>query len=178
MPTLRVHKLFLVKVKAWKMITIQSKVHVERIGGMPIFDFLINPTDSAYQQWWPGTHLAYHNLSYAPRNIGNVVYMDEYVGQRRVRMTGIVTEAEPGKKITWQLKKVIRLPIWLHLELKDDSQGVAITHTIRAGFGGIGRVLDAVLRLYFSETFAKAMDEHARIEFPKLGELLSSAPQS
>ncbi|MBL8157311.1 MAG: hypothetical protein JNM70_24275 [Anaerolineae bacterium] len=145
---------------------------------MPIFNFLINPNDSAYQKWWPGTHLAHHNLRQSPRHVGNVVYMDEYVGKRRIRMTGIVTEAEPGKKITWQLQKIIRLPVSLHLELEDDSRGVAITHTIRAGFGGIGRILDVLLRLYFSETFAKAMDEHAHIEFPKLGELLSSAPQA
>lgn len=157
------------------MITIQSKIHVERISGMEIFNFLINPTDSAYQRWWPGTHLAFHNLRYSPRNVGNIVYMDEYVGKRRVKMTGIVTEAEPGKKIVWQLRKIIRLPIWLSLELEDDREGVAITHTIKAGFEGVGRILDVIFRVYLPDEFGKTMDEHAKTEFPKLGELLSSA---
>jgi len=156
------------------MITIQSTIHVEQIGGMPIFDFLINPSDSAYQRWWPGTHLEFHNLRQSPRMVDNIIFMDEYVGKRRVRMTGVVTEAEPGKKITWQMKEGIRLPMWLCLELEDDADGVMITHTIKAGFEGIGRILDFILRLYFSNGFAQAMDEHARTEFPKLGEMLSA----
>ncbi len=157
------------------MFTIQSKVHVEGIGGLPIFNFLINPSDSAYQSWWPGTHLKFHTRYGTPGSIGSLVYMDEYVGKRRVRMTGVVTGAQPGKKITWQFKALIRLPIWLHLELEDDSRGVTVTHTIRAGIGGIGRVLDGLFRLYLSDDFAKAMDEHAKIEFPRLGALLQSS---
>lgn len=154
------------------MFTIQSKVHVEGIGGLPIFSFLVDPNDSAYQDWWPGIHLKFHTLRGTPGSVGSLVYMDEYVGKRRVCMTGVVSEAEPGKRITWQFKALIRLPVWLRLELEDDNHGVVITHEIRAGFRGIGSVLDVLLRLYFSETFAKAMDEHAQTEFPRLGELL------
>lgn len=160
------------------MFTIQSKVHVEGIGGLPIFNFFINPNDSAYQSWWPGTHLEFHVQRGAPGSVGCLVYMDEYVGKRRVRMTGVVTEVLPGKKICWQFKALIRLPVWLCLELEDDAHGVVITHTIVAGFGGFGRVLDGIFRLYLSDDFARAMDEHARIEFPRLGELLLSEPSS
>ncbi len=154
------------------MITLQSKIHLDRIGGREIFDFLIDPTDREYQRWWPGTHLALHLLKQKPNNIGNVVYMDELIGKRRVKMTGIIIEAEPGKKIIWQVKKFIRLPIWLSLDLKDDRDGVTITHTIKAGFTGIGRILDVILRVYFSDEFTRAMDEHVKIEFPKLKEML------
>ena len=157
------------------MITIQSTIHVARIGGMEIFNFFINPSDREYQRWWPGTHLEFHNLRQSPRNIDNVIYMDEYIGKRRVKMTALVIEAKPGKKITWQFKKIIRLPVWMCLELEDDSGGVAITHTMRAGFEGVGHILDFILRVYLSDAFAKAMDEHAKTEFPKLGELLLSA---
>ena len=157
------------------MIIIQSKIHVARIGGMEIFNFLINPTDNEYQKWWPGTHLEFHNLRHNPRNIGNVVYMDEYVGKRRVKMTAIVIEAKPGKKITWQFKKIIRLPIWLCLELDDDREGVAVTHTMKAGFESVRRILDVIFRVYLSDAFANAMDEHAKTEFPKLGDMLLSA---
>ena len=87
-------------------------------------------------------------------------------------MTGVVIQAEPGKKIIWQVKKFIRLPIRLFLELKDDHDGVTITHTIEAGLDGIGGILDVILRIYFSDEFASAMDEHVKTEFPKLKERL------
>ena len=154
------------------MITIQSNIHVDRISGMEIFNFLINPTDREYQRWWPGTHIELHNIKHGANNIGNIVYMDEFIGEHRVKMTGIVIEAEPGKKIMWRLKKFVRLPIWLSLEFEDDHGGVAITHTIRAGFAGIGRIFDVLLRFYFSDEFGKAMDKHVKTEFPKLREML------
>lgn len=154
------------------MIAIQSRVHVNGIGGMSIFDFLISPDDISYEQWWPGTHLKFHTVRKCAGHVGDVIYMDEYVGKRRVQMNAVVTEVELGRKITWQMTKGIRLPVWLLLELKDDASGVMITHTIIAGFKGIGSILDFILRLYFSASFVRAMDEHARIEFPKLGALL------
>ena len=72
--------------------------------------------------------------------------MDEYIGTRRVRMTVIVLEAVRPKKLVWQLKKLVNLPVRLYLELADYEGGVAITHTVRAGF----------------------MDDHAKTEFPML----------
>jgi hypothetical protein len=98
--------------------------------------------------------------------------MDEFIGVRRVRMTGVVTESVPGKKITWQLKKGVRLPVWLSLELADDDEGVAIEHTIRAGFQGVGRILDPIFGIYLSEEFARDMDDHVKTEFVKLEDML------
>jgi hypothetical protein len=63
------------------------------------------------------------------------------------------------------------------LELKDDAEGVALIHTIQAGFTGVGKILDPILRLYFTNEFSRAMDEHATIEFPKLGEMLRAPVQ-
>jgi hypothetical protein len=56
--------------------------------------------------------------------------------------------------------------------LEDDDRGVTITHSIRAGFEGIGRMLDPAFRVYLSEKFASTMDDHVRTEFPKLETLL------
>lgn len=156
------------------MITIQSQVHVEPGSCQALYNFMINPTDAAYQNWWPGTHLEFHNLRSVPGHIGNLIYMDEYVGQRRLRMAAVVTEAEPGRKITWRFQKFMRLPIWLCLELEEAGAGVVLTHTLKAGFTGAGQILDVFFRLYLSEAFARAMDEHAHIEFPRLGQLLSA----
>ena len=160
------------------MMVLQSRIHLPHIKGEALYDFLLNCTDQAYQRWWPGIHLKFHTLEHRPNNIGNLVYMDEFVGKRRIRMTGVVTEALPGKKITWQLKRVFRLPVWLTVELVDYSMGVTLTHTIRAGFDGPGQFLDPIFRAYFTGEFARAMDEHVKAEFPKLRDLLRHSGQS
>jgi hypothetical protein len=116
------------------MLMLQTKLRVDGITGKEIFDFLADPNDQAYQQWWPGTHLQLHPLKRTEDHVGDVVYMDEYIGERRVRMRGVVTEAAPGHKLVWQLRRVIKLPVRLSLELTDDEGGVAIIHTIEAGF--------------------------------------------
>jgi hypothetical protein len=52
------------------------------------------------------------------------------------------------------------------------------THTIRAGFRGLGRILGPLLRLYLSDEFERAMDEHAQAEFPMLGAMLCGRASS
>ena len=103
------------------MITIKTEIFVDGILGKEITDFLLNCNDENYQKWWNGTHIRLHNLKKYPDNIGNIVFMDEYIGEQRVKMKGIVKDAIPGEKIIWQLKKIIKLPIKLFLELEDLS---------------------------------------------------------
>src|SRR6266536_1007270 len=99
-------------------------------------------------------------------HVGDILYGDEYVGKRRLRWAVIVTEAARGKRLVWQFKRGIRLPARLELEFSDHDGGVAITHTVRAGFRGAGRVLDPALKIFLSRTFANDLDEHVRTEFP------------
>lgn len=155
------------------MLTIESAVFVGGITGRQITDYLLDPTDERYRRWWPGTHLQFHTLGRGAEHVGDVVVMDEYIGTRRVRMTGVVVQAVPGTRLVWQLKRGIRLPVWLTLELTDRDGGVGVRHTIRAGYGGAGRMLDPLLRLFFSRSFAAAMDQHVRIEFPLLRDRLA-----
>ena len=159
------------------MITIESKLFVEGITGRKVFDFLLNATDDDYRRWWPGTHLRLHALERHENHIGDVFYMDEYIGERRVRMKGVVVEAERERRIVWQLKQWVLLPVRLTLELADRDGGVALRHTIRAGFGGPGRVLNPLFRIYFSPRFTSAMDEHVRTEFPMLRDRLAEASE-
>jgi hypothetical protein len=155
------------------MLTIQTSIRVDDCTGVEVFDFLANPEDESYRAWWPGTHLQLHIRERGGRDhLGDVIYMDEYVGKRRLRMSAIVTEAVPGRKLVWRFKRGLELPAHLCLELDDYDGGVAITHTIRAGFRGAGRVLDPALKLLLSERFARDMDDHARTEFPRLRDLL------
>ena len=161
------------------MIYMESAVFVKGLSGEDVFDFLLNATDESYRRWWPGTHLHLHALKRGKNHVGDVFYMDEYIGARRVRMTGVVVDAERGRRIVWQFQRWgMRLPARLTLELVDRDGGVALRHTIRVGFVGPGRVLDPLFRLYFSERFARDMDEHARTEFPMLRDLLAGAPRA
>ena len=155
------------------MIAMRAEVEVRGISGRSVSDFMLNCTDEDYQDWWPGTHLAFHTTRRFPDDLGNHVYFDEYVGGRRLKFEGVVVKNAPGKEIVWQMKKVVRLPAWLVLEFDDNDTGVVITHTIKAGFAGVGRLLDPFLRLYFAKGFEKEMEEHAHIEFAKLAEILS-----
>ncbi len=158
------------------MLTLCSKTHVAGLRGRDIIDFFLHCDDATYQRWWPGTHLHFRTIERHANDAGNVVYFDELVGRRRLKLHGVVTEIVPGKRLVWQLGATVRLPGRLILELDDDSAGVHVTHTLEAGFAGAGRVLDPVLRLYLDREFEREMDAHMHTEFEKLGELMRAAP--
>ena len=63
----------------------------------------------------------------------------------------------------------------LTLELAGRDGGVLVHHTITAGYRGIGRMLDPLLRHHFSPAFAAAMDQYVRTEFPLLRDRLTQA---
>jgi hypothetical protein len=159
-----------------RMLHLESSVLVDGITGREITEFLLSPTDERYRAWWPGTHLQFHVVASRPDHVGDVVWMDEYVGSRRLRMTGVVVEAEPGRTIVWQLKRWVRLPAVLRLDLVDQGGGCLVRHRTQVGSRGIGRIFDPLLRLYVSPRFAAELDEHVRTEFPRLRDLLRNAP--
>lgn len=154
------------------MITLQTTVFVPGVQGEDILEFLDRCDDAEYQRWWPGTHLQYHALARTPEKVGSTFLMDEFVGKRRLRLEGVVTRYEPGRHFECQLKKGVPLPAHLEIDTEDEADGVVLTHTVRAGFPGVGRVFDPLLRLFLDEPFARAMDEHAKTEFTRLGALL------
>ena len=158
------------------MITLETRVHIEGLRATTVFEFLLNATDRDYQAWWPGVHLRCRMLKRCPDHVGSVVYFDQFIGDYRVRHTEVIVEAVPCRRILSQVTKgPIRLPVRIVFELEDDDAGVTITHTIRAGFTGLLRVLDPAFRLHFSERFAAAMDEHIKGEC-RLLRNLSSPP--
>lgn len=162
------------------MLRLQTKITVDGLTGKEVFDFLVDPHDRAYRAWWPGVHLRLHLRTRHADHVGDVIYMDEYVGKRRLRMSAVVREADPARKLVWQFKRVIALPARLSLEFADlEGGGVQITHTVQAGFGGAGRLLDPLVALFFSRTFAEALDDHVRTEFPllrdRLGQIRAAA---
>jgi hypothetical protein len=162
------------------VLVIDSTVDVAGLTGRDVSDFMLSCTDEQYQQWWPGTHLQLHALGRATAGVGDVMVMDEYVGRRRLRLRAVVEALEPGRRVGWRFRLVVPLPVRLSLELSPVPGGVSVRHTITAGWQGIGRVLDPLLRLYFTPRFTAALDEHVRTEFPLLRDHLRnrSAPHA
>jgi uncharacterized protein YndB with AHSA1/START domain len=154
------------------MITLTTRVRVDGLKGKEVTDFLLQADDEDYRRWWRGTHLKYHTVRRVDGDVGNLIYFEEFVGRRHERTKAVVVALSPGRRLVMQMKRGIRLPIWLELELEDDAGGVTITQRIRAGYEGAGRVLDPILRRYFSREYHQALDEHAWTEFPMLRDML------
>ncbi len=149
------------------MIRLQTDIQVPGLNSREVTDFMLNCDDASYQAWWPGVHLRFHTVRKVAGDVGNLIYMDEYVGRFRLKIHAVVTASIPGKEITWQFVRRVRLPGRLILGLEDEADGVAISHVVEAGFRGPGRIFDAVLRFWFTPEFADALDEHVRTEFPE-----------
>lgn len=160
------------------MLVTESTVDVAGLTGRDVTDFMVSCTDEQYRNWWPGTHLQLHVLGRATGGVGDVVVMDEFVGRRRLRLRGVVEAAEPGRRLVWRFRKIVPLPARLTLELTPVPGGVSVRHTITAGWPGIGRVLDPLLRLYFTPTFIAELDAHVRTEFPLLRDYLRPSSES
>jgi len=160
------------------MYTHKTNVHVENLSAHSLYEFMLHCTDEQYARWWPGTHLAFHTIKREPNDIGSLVYFDEMVGTRRLKYKAVVTEASPDRKITWQMKKFVRLPGYLSLELRDTGAGVAIAHTLSIGYdSAFSRVfMDPLVRLYANKQYEADLAEHAETEFNKLAELLAKQP--
>lgn len=155
------------------MFSIATRMHVAGLSGREITDFLSTCDDEAHRRWWPGTHFQLHTVKGTPGSVGSVVFLDELVGNRRVRLTCDLVDLVPGRKLVWQLRRpLFRLPVRLVFQLKDDDTGVQIEQSIQAGFSGAAGFLDPMFRLFFPASFAAAKDEHVRTEFPKLRDLL------
>jgi hypothetical protein len=154
------------------MVVLETRVSLEGVTGRRVTEFFIHCTDSDYQRWWQGTHLQFHTINRTAVIIGSLVYFDEYVGQHRLKCKGKITEYAAGKRIAYRIVKGLPLPAWLVMEVQDRPGGVDIVHTVKAGYQGMGRVLDPLIRLHLSTSFEKALNEHAHAEFSKLGDLL------
>ena len=80
------------------MLAIESRVTVPGLTASQVTSFMLDCSDAGYQKWWPGVHLHLHKLaSGSADHVGDEVFMDEFIGSRRLRMTGVVVHAEPGR---------------------------------------------------------------------------------
>lgn len=154
------------------MITYETKVHVGRVVAFRVYRFFLQPGGAGRQPGWSKTRLKLHMIKHVPGDIGSVVYVDEDIGGRRVRAKAVIVEAVPGRRLVLQVRKLIRLPAWLVMTFEDVAGGVEVTHSLHIGYRGLGVLLNPLLRLYFPRSFARALDDHFKAEFPRLEDLL------
>lgn len=156
------------------MINLTTRIRVQDLSTRELLEFMLTCTDERYRRWWPGTHFRFHTVGADRAEEGSRMYMDEYVGSRRLRFHALVTTVE-ADRIVWRfLVGPFRLPVWLDLRAQDDGGAAAITHTIRAGWSGVGRILDPLFRLYLTPGLERDLDHHVRTEFPMLRDMLRS----
>lgn len=160
------------------MVTLETVVNVKGVGAGDVYAFMLNCSDLDYQKWWPDVHLVFHTVKRYPGDIGNLVYVDEYVGKYRIRGHAVVTSLVPCAEIVWQIKKPVKIPAWFIMRFEDKTDGVEIVHIVSAGFNGPGKIFDPVIRLVLTEEFERQLNLHAQMEFPKLAELLQGRRNS
>lgn len=61
------------------------------------------------------------------------------------------------------------------MKFEDVEDGINIIHIVEAGFHGIGKILDPLLRLYLSDEYEANLNAHAEEEFPKLAAMLAKS---
>ena len=158
------------------MISHTIELTVQNASAEQFYDFMIAPCDQGYSEWWQGEHLQFHvNRSGDEDHLGDLVFMDEHIGKdHRLVFNALVVTANRPNKITWQMKKAgIRLPAFVTLELHDSPEGIRLKHELKIGFSSFGKILDPLIRLYFTKSFQDALDEHCKIEWDKLAEYLN-----
>ena len=159
------------------MISHTTKLTVPNAKAEQFYDFMINPDNNHYRAWWPEEHLEFNITKLGDKNhLGDEVYYDEYLGEaRRLKFFAVVVTAKRPRTIAWQMKKAgVLLPAVLSVAFADTPEGLFINHELKIGFGGIGKVLDLFIRLYFTKSFADALKKHCLEEWPRLAVYLEN----
>jgi hypothetical protein len=156
------------------MIEYTTTIEIKDITSKKIIDFMITCTDAEYNNWWPGTHISFHELIHKPDIIGSSVYFDEFVGPIRLKFHAIISNYIPDKLIAWQMKKLILLPAKLILQTEQQNNDVILKHSLLIGFKGILSILDPIIKVFIPKNLEAELNEHARHEFGILPEILKS----
>lgn len=158
------------------MFSFATQAHIAGLKAHDAFEFLLRAEDADFQAWWPGMHHRCIILHRTANHVGTKLRFVQTIGPYHVNETARITEVVPDRKIVRQVIVVIPLPIYVTFELAadatgTDSNGTTLTHTIHAGYGGFGALLDPLFRIFFTRKFIAALDEHLRYEFELLREV-------
>ena len=153
--------------------TMESKLPGARASGF--YDFMVNPPPEVYARWLPDEHHEFHIVKQSTTTpVGDLIYFDQHIGRKhRLRFHAITRVADKPKRILYQMRKFgLNLPGYLDLQFCDSEDGLLLTETIRIGLGGIGKLLDLVIRLVFNKPFFNEMNKHHKREWANLTEVL------
>lgn len=154
------------------MLTLQTIQYVPGLSAAKAYEFLLDFETADYQAWWPGTHLSAKPLRRVPGHIGNRTLVDQRIGPYRLKMIEETTHLVPDRKISLRVRGIGGLPVRMSYEFAEDADGVTVVYTTTAGFSGLLRVLNPLFRVYFTRSFAAALDEHLKEEFLRLQALV------
>lgn len=157
------------------MIKHTMKSKLPKTEAAKFYDFMINPPPEIYKRWLPDEHHEFHIVKHSARTpIGDLVFFDQHIGKKhRLRFYATIRVAEKPKHILYQMRRFgIDLPGYLELELCDTADGLVLTETIHIGYNDFGKLLDPVIRLFFSKSFFKEMNEHHKREWANLADIL------
>jgi len=160
------------------MIKHKVEIIVKNALAEQFYEFMINPNDKKYNEWWAEEHLQFHITKKGDENhLGDCVYFDEYLGaKRRLKFHAFITVADKPEKIVWQMKMAgIKMPFYVILGLKNKEDELYVSHELKLGYTGIGSIFDPFIRLYFNKSFRKALENHCNIEWYKLADYLGAS---
>jgi hypothetical protein len=141
------------------------------------FDFMVNPSPETYARWLPGEHHKFHVVKRNKNTpVGDLIYFDQHIGTKyRLKFYATIRIADNPKHILFQMRKFgIDLPGYLDLKFCDTADGLILIETIRIGFNGFGKLVDPVIRLFFSKSFFSEMNNHHKREWVSLAEILQT----
>jgi len=158
------------------MIKHTVELMVKNATAEQFYDFMINPNDKKYSEWWAEEHLQFHITKKGDKyHLGDYVYFDEYLGsKRRLKFHAVVAVADKPNKIMWQMKVIgLKTPFYVILGLINKTDGVYVSHELRLGYSGLGRVFDPFIKLYFNKSFRAVLENHCNTEWDKLADYLN-----
>ena len=158
------------------MIIHTVDLFVPNVRAEQFYDFMINPSDDRYSEWWPGEHLQFHIVKNGDENhLGDILYMDEYLGENhRLTFHAVAITTNRPNKIEWQMIKFgFKLPAIVKLEFTNTNDGINLKHELRIGYTGFLQIIDPIIKLYFNKSFQNALEEHCKIEWFKLADYLA-----
>lgn len=151
------------------MITIVTKIFVNKKTPEQIYNWLLNLDYERYIQWHPTAHKDFKRI-YINKNItGSIFYFDEFIGKLRVNYKWEIIKTKQNKLIFTKAKSVF--PIYLLISLDNMFGGTEVTHDLRIGFKfiGIANLVDLFANSFILTFREKqAIHQHAKEEFTNL----------
>ncbi len=161
------------------MIKHIMKSRLEGAVAAEFFGFMVDPPQEIYARWLPDEHHEFHIVRRSQTTpVGDLIFFDQHIGKKhRLTFYAITRTADKPDHVLFQMRRCgINLPGYLDLQFHDTADGLCLTETISMGFNGPGKLIDPILRLFFSKSFFNDMDGHHKREWANLAEILHERP--